>query len=102
MFSLPRRVPMCEDQRNSRHLFLRLDGAHINVLLPEIRSNILPSRTFLDSLSLENVPTVKRASLIVSLLLDTLSIIFERMAAGYYSGHLGWPQRYSQCKHRCR
>ena len=57
---------MCEDQRTLRHLVLRLDDAHINVLLPEIRSNILPSRTFLGSLSLiENVSTAKRACLIV-------------------------------------
>ena len=36
---------MCEDQRVLRHLLLRLGDADINVLLPEIRSNISPSRT---------------------------------------------------------
>jgi len=55
---------MCEDQQTSRHLLLGLDDADTNVLFPQLRSNILPSDTFLDGLSLENASKVKRACLI--------------------------------------
>jgi len=55
---------MCEDQRTLRHLLLGLNDADTNALFPRLHSNILPSDTFLDALSLENASTVKRACLV--------------------------------------
>ena len=56
---------MCEDQRTLRYALLGLDNAHIDTLISQLDSNILPSDTFLGGLSLEDASTVKRACLVV-------------------------------------
>ena len=56
---------MCEDQRTLCHLLLGLDDTHIDTLISRLNTHILPSDTFLESLSLEHASTVKRACLII-------------------------------------
>ena len=55
---------MSKDQWTLHNLLLGLNDTHINVLISQLDSNILPPDAFLDSLSLEHASTVKRACFI--------------------------------------
>jgi superfamily II DNA helicase RecQ len=55
---------MCEDQRILRHLLLGLSDNHIDNLISQLDTHILPSETFLGGLSLQHVSAVKRVCLI--------------------------------------